>query len=131
MRYQNPDPLEKKKAQEIIDEMLALYDDKIDDCIKRNFYNKINSVIARELQYDVCDGLSKKFGEKLSTVYFFDTGAANNNRSIPTDYDRFWNNVVIHDSDSESVKKHKMQLQDKLRGIVHEQQSEDFEEGKK
>ena len=74
MRYQNPDPLEKEKAAEIIGEILELYDNKIQDCVKRNFYNKQYGILSRELQYDVSDGLAKAFGQKLSRIHFDDTG---------------------------------------------------------
>jgi len=39
-----------------------------------------------------------------------------NNAGLTTEYDKFWKDVVIHESDPESVKNAKEQLQDKLKG---------------
>jgi hypothetical protein len=120
LRYKNPDPFEKQKAQEIIAEIIASYDERIDDCIKRNFYNRQWSVIAKELKYDVCDALARRFDEKRLDINFNDSqhvGHNNNsnNNNDTSEYDKFWKDVVIHESDSELAKKSKVQLQDKLR----------------
>jgi hypothetical protein len=100
MRYKNPDPFEKKKAAEIIDEMLELYDNKIQECVKRNFYNKQFGILSRELQYDVSHGLAKAFGQKLSGIHFDDTGVTNDSSKTPAEYDKFWHNDVTQNSDS-------------------------------
>ncbi|TLX83212.1 MAG: hypothetical protein E6L04_08955 [Thaumarchaeota archaeon] len=102
MRYKNSDPFEKKKAAEIIVEMLELYDNKIQDCVKRNFYNKQFGILSRELQYDVSDGLAKAFGQKLSGIHFDDTGVTDDSSKTPSEYDMFWNNDVNQNSDSDS-----------------------------
>ena len=110
MRYKNPDPFEKRKAAEIIDEMLELYDNKIQDCVKRNFYNKQFGILSRELQYDVSDGLAKAFGQRLSGIHFDDTGVTDDSSKTPAaEYDKFWHNDVNQNSDpvsdSDSAKK--------------------------
>lgn len=107
MRYKNRDPFEKKKAVQIIDEMLELYDNKIQDCVKRNFYNRQFGMLSRELQYDVSDGLAKAFGQKLSGIHFDDTDIIDDSSKTSAEYDKFWNNDVNQssDSDSDSVKK--------------------------
>jgi hypothetical protein len=121
MRYKNPDPFEKRKAEEIIAKITASYEEIIEDCITRNFYNRQWSTIAKELRYDVCDALAKRFNEKRLDINFNDSqyfGHNNNNNNSNNDtseYDKFWRDVVIHESDSESVEKRKEQLQDKLR----------------
>lgn len=103
MRYKNPDPFEKKKAAEIIHEMLELYDEKIADCVKRNFYNKRFSVLSRELQYDVSDGLAQAFKQKLSLIHFDDIGVIDDDSStkLETEYDKFWKNDDDDDDDDD------------------------------
>jgi len=74
MRYKNPDPFEKKLAGELIIEMCELYNEKFADYVKKHFYNRIDAEIARELKYDTCEALSKKFKDELSGIHFDDTG---------------------------------------------------------
>jgi len=107
MRYKNPDPFEKKKAAEIINEILELYHNKIQDCVKRNFYNRQFGILSRELQYDVSDGLAKAFGQELSGIHFDDTGVTDDSSKTPAEYDKFWKNDLNQnrDSDSDSSKK--------------------------
>jgi hypothetical protein len=121
LRYKNPDPFEKQLAQEIIAKITALYDEIIEDCISRNFYNRQWSTIAKELRYDVCEALAKRFNEKRLDINFNDSqyfGSNNNSKNDTSEYDKFWNDVIIHEYNSDSVKKDKMKLQDKLKGIV-------------
>jgi hypothetical protein len=74
MRYKNPDPFEKKLAGELIIEVCEVYNEKFADYVKKHFYNRIDAEIARELKYDSCEGLSKKFKDELSAINFDDTG---------------------------------------------------------
>jgi len=131
LRYKNPDPLEKKHAKEIIDTVKDFCEEQLEDCIKRAYYNRRWSVLGKELQYDVYIGLAQELRVKSFQINFNELPANDNTDALTTEYDKFWNDVVIHESDSESVKKAKEQLQDKLRGIEHEEHSEDLDNDKK
>jgi hypothetical protein len=128
LRYKNPDPFEKEKAEEVIAKVTASYDEIIDDCIKRNFYNRQWSTIAKELRYDVYDALSKAFNQRRLDINFnYTEASADNLDHYTAEWDQFWNDVVIHDLDSDSVKKRKMKQQDKLRGIARNEEEYDQE----
>jgi hypothetical protein len=116
LRYKNPDPTEKKQAQEIIQTVMAFCEERIDDYIKRSYHNRRWSLLGKELQYDVYFGLSRQLKINSLQINFNEIEANDNNAGLTTEYDKFWKDVVIHDSDSESVKNAKEQLQDKLKG---------------
>jgi hypothetical protein len=96
--------MEQRKAQQIIGQVREFAKERIAECVKENMYNKPESVLARELKLDVYEGVSKICKDEISGINFDDTAVINND--APTEYDRFWNNDVNENSqsDSESVK---------------------------
>ena len=99
MRYKNADPMEKQQAKEIADLIIAQTGVKLQECIKRSYYNREWSILSRELKFDVYDSLIRFFIKKISEISFDDVQSTADDNAT-SEYDGFWNNEVIQDSAS-------------------------------
>jgi hypothetical protein len=127
-KYENADPSTSKYAPIIADELLEIIKENISKSARRIYHIRDDSILAIDLKNAVIYELFDKLAYVVAEIEKFEREDASDLRNYPflepenttTEYDKFWNDVVIHESNSESVKKDKMNLQDKLRGIVNE-----------
>jgi hypothetical protein len=107
MRYKNPDPMEKRLAGELVDEIWDSCNKIFEHYVKKRMHINLKSVLARELDSDACEGLSKKCNARQAAISFDHIGITDDSSKTPTEYDKFWNLDANQNSDSdfESVKK--------------------------
>lgn len=73
MRYRNPDPMERRQADELKNQLMRLIHEKIDERSKNAGYRP-DSILGRELRQDVLSALAKTLRVQSLQIPFDDTG---------------------------------------------------------
>jgi hypothetical protein len=73
MRYRNPDPMEKRQAEELKKQLIMLIHEAIDERAKKAGYRP-DSILGRELRQDVLHALARILRVQSLQINFSDTG---------------------------------------------------------